>query len=124
METEVPYRQLMVDVVQAAFGSTYRSGDWPRRFQSHAARALASAIERRLADAGRGPDGETATALLEQASTWEDDRRPMVEAVGEFRALLGSEVSFPPPDLDALTNAAAASTVGDEEGTEDDDDIR
>jgi len=111
----------MVDIVQATFAATYRTGDWPRRFRSCAARQIASAIEDRLATARRLADGATATGILDQASTWEDVARPMAAAVADFRALIDDDLKFPDPELDVLTNTI--SDVGDEdvEGGSDDD---
>jgi hypothetical protein len=119
-QTEIPYRQLTVDIVQATFAATYRTGDWPRRFRSHPAKQIAAAMEDRLATAGRGAEGETATAILDQASTWENVARPMAEIVTEFRSLVDDELAFPQPELDTL--AHIISDAGEDDGGGGDDD--
>jgi HKD family nuclease len=100
-KTETPYRQLMGDIMQATFAATYRTGDWPRRFRSFAARALASRIEERVVTAGRQADGAVATEILDQAASW-DSERPMADAIAEFRALVDDRFEFPVPDLEEL----------------------
>jgi hypothetical protein len=111
--------------VQGTFAATYRSGDWPRMFRSHAARHLAESIARRLEKAGRAADGEMATAILEQASHWEQDDKPMTEAVEEFRGLVEDDIRFPVPDVEALAKGAVGSGadggMGLEEAQEEDE---
>jgi HKD family nuclease len=121
-QTETPYRQLMVDVVQATFAATYRTGDWPRRFRSHAARTVAEAIERLLTRAGGAADDDTATAILDRASTWEAPERPMADVVAEFRGLVDDELVFPPPALAELTTTSGADegVAADSEAAADD----
>lgn len=111
--THRPYRQLMVDIVQATFSATYRSGDWPRMFKSHAARHLSESIARRLEKSGGVADGDTATTILEHAARWEDEGTPMAEAVEEFRGLVEDDIRFPVPDVESLTKGAAG---GDADG--------
>jgi len=101
-QTEAPFRQLMVDLVQAVFAATYRTGDWPRRFRSHAARQLAVSIEDRLEEGGGEADASTATSILDWAATWESPDRPMEVVIEEFRQIIRDEVDFPPPALDDL----------------------
>jgi hypothetical protein len=112
---------LTVDIVQATFAATYRTGDWPRRFRSHPAKQIAAAMEDRLATAGRSADGETATAILDQASTWENVARPMAEIVMEFRSLVDDELAFPQPELDTLASVISDAGEDDGGGGEDDD---
>jgi HKD family nuclease len=100
-QTEMPYRQLMVDVIQGTFASTFRTGDWPSRFRSHAAREVAGQMADRLRANDRAVDGHTAQTILQQAATWEDAARPFADVVAEFGALV-PEMDFPPPsDLDS-----------------------
>jgi len=120
-QTEIPYRQLIVDIVQATFAATYRTGDWPRRFRSQAARQIAAGMEDRLETADRNADGETATAILDQASTWENVARPFMDVVTEFRSLIDDNLAFPQPDLDTLANSVADAGADDDGGGEDDD---
>ena len=120
-QTEIPYRQLIVDIVQATFAATYRTGDWPRRFRSHAAKEIAAAMADRLATGGRSADGATATAILHQASSWENVARPMADVVTEFRSLVDDELAFPQPELDTLASAISDPGADDEGGGEDDD---
>lgn len=120
-QTDVPYRQLMVDIVQAAFAATYRTGDWPHRFRSYAARQVAAAIGQRLAIAGREANGETAMEILDLVSSWEDAARPMHEVVAKFRSLVGDDLAFPEPELDEL--AKTPSDARSDDGGDDDDDI-
>lgn len=123
--TPRPFRQLMVDVIQATFAATYRTGDWPRMFRSHAARHLAESIARRLEKAGRVADGETATAILQKASQWEREDKPIAEAVEEFRGLVEDDIRFPAPDVETLTKGAAGNDadggVGLDEALEEDE---
>jgi hypothetical protein len=123
-QTEIPYRQLIVDVVQATFAATYRTGDWPRRFRSHAAKEVAAAMAARLASEGRSAHGETATAILDLASTWEDVARPMADVVSEFRSLVDDDPAFPQPELDTLAKTLSDGGKDDEEGGGADDDVR
>jgi hypothetical protein len=78
-------------------------------------------MEDRLATAGRGADGETATAILDQASTWENVARPMAEIVMEFRSLVDDELAFPQPELDTLASVISDAGEDDGGGGEDDD---
>jgi hypothetical protein len=116
-QTEVPYRQLLVDVVQGTFAATYRTGDWPRRFRSHAARHIAASVEERLLLAGQVADGEAATSLLDHASGWESSALPLAAVVDAFRALVGDRLTFTPPDTDTL--AASVSETAEQEGQDD-----
>jgi PLD-like domain len=113
---ETPLRQLLVDVIQAAFASTYRTGAWPRRFRSLAAKAVAEAIEEKFARAKRPVDGEVAWELLQQAMTWEDSRRSLVEVVTEFRKLVPDELPFTPPAVEELTGVGDDEEEGDDDG--------
>jgi len=108
----------MVDVVQATFASTYRTGDWPRRTVSHAARHLSESIAKRLEARGLDANGETATEILETAALWENEAKPMHEVVAEFRRLVDDEARFPVPDVEMLTKSAAAAVVDADEGRE------
>ncbi len=119
-QTEGPYRQLMVDVVQATFAATYRTGDWPRRILSLAARELERAIAQQVEAAGGGADGALAAELLDQASSWENSERSMESVVEEFRRFVPDDLSFPPPDVDGLTGADEQ----EEELTEEADGLR
>lgn len=121
-QTEAPFRQLMVDVVQASFAATFRTGDWPRRFRSFVGRTVAERVEERLLRAGQQPDGVLATDLLDRASTWEAVERPLADVVAEFRSIVDDRIEFAPPTLDQLV-AGATSDAGptDEEG---DDELR
>jgi hypothetical protein len=110
----------MVDVLQATFASTYRTGDWPRRFRSHAARRIAESIEGQLGELGRDADSEVATTILDQLATWEGEQRPMAEIIVEFRRLVDDDLSFPAPDHDALINATTGSSSDDDEGADED----
>ena len=75
-QTEIPYRQLIVDIVQATFAATYRTGDWPRRFRSHAAKEIAAAMADRLATGGRSADGATATRSCTKRRAGRTSRDP------------------------------------------------
>lgn len=100
--TEAPFRQLMVDLVQATFAPTYRTGDWPRRFRSHAARALAAQVADRLEDSGQAADGATAVGILDAATSWEDPERPFLEVVEEFRRFVPDDMEFHAPSVNEL----------------------
>jgi HKD family nuclease len=101
-QTDVPYRQLMVDVIQAVFSPTLRTGDWPRRFHSLAARDLAEHIGARLEEAGHERDGRAGIMLLEHAQTWERDDVQLARAVDEFRLFVPLDHDFEPPQVDDL----------------------
>ena len=113
---ETPLRQLLVDVIQAAFASTYRTGAWPRRFRSLAAKIVAEAIEENFISAKRPVDGEVAWELLQQAMTWEDPRRPLAEVVTEFRKLVPDELPFEPPAVEELARAGTDEEEADDDG--------
>jgi hypothetical protein len=67
-QTELPYRQLMVDIIQAAFSSTYETGAWPKSSPSFAVRALGASIASVLKTRGQAADGTAAQEMLEIAS--------------------------------------------------------
>lgn len=96
--TEAPYRQLMVDIIQATFSSTFRTGDWPRTFRSHPARQIADAVEQRIRDIGGAANASAATTILEDAATWELDAS-MSDAVHAFRRYVPDDISFVPPTI-------------------------
>ncbi|MCL2777294.1 MAG: hypothetical protein FWD73_04755 [Polyangiaceae bacterium] len=71
----------MVDIIQASFGPTFRTGMWPQRFRSHAARVVAGAVSAKLLAAGIPDDGDAATRLLDIAGSWENPVRTFAEAI-------------------------------------------
>jgi HKD family nuclease len=107
-QTDVPFRQLMVDVIQATFGTTYRTGKWPSQFRSWPAREIAHSIEAKLDRAGYSADGATALQVLELASTWEDPSRDFAGVVDEFRRFVPSELEFVAPKPEELQGDAMA----------------
>lgn len=110
--TEAPYRQLAVDVMQATFSATYRTGDWPSRFKSIAGRRLADHIERRFESMGQSADGETATSLLDLAMSWEGDAT--LEAVVKQFRLLTEGLRFEESDVEGLGGAEDDDNQGDD----------
>jgi hypothetical protein len=116
-QTEKPFRQLMVDIVQATFASTYRTGNWPGRNRSIPGRHIAHAIETRLQSTDTHVDGEAATEILDAAATWEDDARPMIEVVQEFRKLVSDDLIFLVPSIEQLVSAP--TTTGTDPDTDD-----
>jgi hypothetical protein len=123
-QTDTPHRQLMVDIVRATFAATFKTGDWPRRINSQVGRQLASAIEERLEPALE-PNAQLAMQILALATTWEYPARSMSAVTAEFRSLLGGDVAFPAPELEALTSgvARAPTDQSNAEDDEDDDDV-
>ena len=114
-QTDQPYRQLMVDIIQATFSSTYETGAWPKSSPSFAVRALGASIASVLRARGETPDGIAAQETLDIASRWDTDDRPFDEVVAEFRRLIPDEPQFPVPDLKDLLAKVA------EEGADDED---
>ena len=114
-QTDQPYRQLMVDIIQATFSSTYETGAWPKSSPSFAVRALGASIANMLKARGGTADGLAAQETLDIASRWETDDHPFDEVVAEFRRLVPDEPQFPVPDLKDLLAKVA------EEGEDDED---
>lgn len=109
-------RQLMTDVIQASFANTYRTGDWPRRFRSHAARRIVGAVAERVLAGGGQTDGERANEITERAAEWDRDGEavPFREVVTEFRKLVPDELDFQAPPADDLVGCGEAFE-GDED---------
>ncbi len=114
--TNEPLRQLMVDLIYSVFAPTLRTGEWPARFHSFAAKDLASALEGKLRLSGHDPDGLAASKLLECSRTWEHVDRPIQDVVDEFRRLIPLDHEFSPPDLDEL--AKLTEIEGDSDDVE------
>lgn len=100
--TELPYRQAMVDVVQAVFSSTMKNGEWPKRFHSLVAKELAISLSDKLLAAGRDIDGAMAQQMLEQSSEWEREDISMSAVVEQFRAIISLEHEFTAPERDEI----------------------
>jgi HKD family nuclease len=82
-------RSFFVDIVQATFSATYRTGSWPRRFRSSVARALAARIAQQLHRVGADPTDALALDLLDHATRWEDERVPFDEVSRDVKRTLG-----------------------------------
>lgn len=115
-QTELPYRQLMVDIIQAAFSSTYETGAWPKSSPSFAVRALGASIASVLKTRGQAADGTAAQEMLDIASSWEDEDRAFDDVVTEFRKLVPDDPEFPAPELKDLL-ARVDEEGDDDEGT-------
>ena len=113
-QTAAPYRQLMVDIVQAAFASTYETGGWPKSSPSFAVRALGASIANVLKLRGQAADGAAAQEMLDIASSWEDEDRTFHDVVEEFRKVIPDEPEFPVPELKDLL-AKTEDDGGDDE---------
>jgi len=109
-QSDMPYRQLMVDVIQATFQSTYRTGNWPGHLRSHAARQVAASIAEKLGAA----DAKTALQVMETAAGWEHPGYPFVEAVEQFRQLVAEDVRFDPPSIEQLLGEMDSESEGGE----------
>jgi hypothetical protein len=105
-------RSFFVDLVQATFAATYRTGGWPRRFRSFVGRELATRIARRCLAEGKGPSDALALRLLDVAAVWEDERLAFDRVTAEVYALLGEAVDFPIVAIEELLHA-------DQEGGDD-----
>jgi hypothetical protein len=66
-------RSFFVDLVQATFAATYRTGVWPRRFRSFVGRELAGRIAKHCLAEGEGPSDALALRLLDVTARWEDE---------------------------------------------------
>jgi hypothetical protein len=100
--TEMPYRQLMCDVVQSVLSSTSRNGEWPKRFHSLVAKELADAVSAKLNAAGGEADGSAAQQLLEQSSAWESPDSALETVINEFRSIVPLEHEFRVPERDEI----------------------
>jgi HKD family nuclease len=112
-QTDRPFRQLMGDIVQATFTSTYRTGGWPSMFRSLPAREIATAIANRLEKNGIPADAAAAISILDEASTWDDPSRPFPEVIEQLRKLIPDALEFSPPKLDDLIKTS--TTESDDE---------
>ena len=115
--SDMPYRQLIVDVVQSLFASTERTGRWPRSLRSYAGRALLSKAEERLIS----DDVDADARALEMRSfthTWESGQLTLTEALKQFRCIVPDDFEFPVPDV-----AGLIESVGEEAEDDDGEDI-
>jgi HKD family nuclease len=117
--TEVPYKQLLVDIIQSLFITTQRTGRWPRGSRSHAARALLLAAEDRLLGDGQDPDMR-AIELLEYTDLWESGLFALAEVLDRFRSIVADDFEFPIPTVEELVRSVA-NDPGSDSLQEDDD---
>jgi hypothetical protein len=108
-------RSFFVDLVQATFAATFRTGRWPRRFHSFVGREFARRIARRCVASGQKPSDEFAMQLIEVAPTWEDENVDFDDVTAQVNALLGEVDEFAVVTIDELLHA-------DSEGEDDGDD--
>jgi hypothetical protein len=101
-QTDMPYRQLMVDLVQATFGTTYRTGMWPQHPRSIPGHNIVRSIQERLEAKGHAVDGNTSLELLRLSATWENTSRDFAEVVQEFRHFVPDDLDFEPLSEQAI----------------------
>ncbi len=82
-------RSFFVDLVQATFAATYRTGAWPRRFRSFVGRSLSARIAERCLAEGDEPNDAFALQLLDVSAQWEDDRIDFEKVTAEVNRVLG-----------------------------------
>jgi hypothetical protein len=87
-------RSFFVDLVQATFAATYRTGIWPRRFRSFVGRDLARRIAKRRFPEKDAPSDTLALALLDGTATWEDDDVGFETVISQVNELLGEADDF------------------------------
>lgn len=114
LDLQVVARSFFVDLIQATFAATYRSGGWPRRFRSVVGRQIAARIESRLAQTDR-PCDALALHLLDVATAWEDDRKDFDTVTAEVNGLIGEADEFAVLTMEELLQT-------DPEGGDDGDD--
>jgi HKD family nuclease len=108
-------RSFFVDLVQATFAATYRTGDWPRRFRSIVGRELAGRIAKRLAP-GEMPSDDLALRLLDDTAMWEYDDVGFEKVTAQVNELLGEAEDFASITIEELIHA---DQEGDDDGEDD-----
>jgi HKD family nuclease len=114
LDLQVVARSFFVDLIQATFAATYRSGGWPRRFRSGVGRQIAARIEERLGQT-EGLYEDLALQLLDFAAAWEDDRKDFDTVTAEVNGLIGEADEFAVLSVEELLQT-------DPEGGDDGDD--
>jgi len=115
LDTSTVARAFFVDLVQATFAATYRTGGWPRRFRSFVGRELAVRIARRCLSEDEKPTDALANKLLDLALRWDDDRVAFEEVTAEVNGIVGEAEDFGAVTMEELLRA-------EEEAGGDDDD--
>lgn len=87
-------RSFFVDLVQATFTATYRTGGWPQRFRSSVGRELARRIAKRCVPEGGRPSDALALGLLDLAATWENEHIDFDTVTAQINGLLGEAEDF------------------------------
>lgn len=100
-------RSFFVDLVQATFAATYRTGVWPQRFSSFVGRALAARIAGRLAS-GEKPGDDLALRLLDGSARWEDEGVGFEKVTAEVNELLGEADDFATVTMEELLHVDSA----------------
>lgn len=108
-------RSFFVDLMQATFAATYRSGVWPRRFRSFVGRELAKRIAKRCLEEAERPSNDLAIRLLDLAATWEDESIGFDTVTAQVNGLLGEADDFAVVTMEELLRT-------DQEGGEAGDD--
>jgi hypothetical protein len=107
-------RSFFVDLVQATFAATYRTGDWPRRFRSIVGRELARRIAKRHFAKDEAPSDSLALSLLDDTAMWEDEDVGFEKMTAQVNELLGEADDFASVTMEELLQV-------DHEGGDDDD---
>jgi hypothetical protein len=98
-------RSFFVDLVQATFAATYRTGAWPGSFRSFVGRELARRVRQRCLPGGEEPSGALALDLLDGSARWEDERVTFDQVTAEVNGLLGEADDFPGVTVDEVLRA-------------------
>jgi hypothetical protein len=115
LDLQAVARSFFVDLIQATFAATYRTGSWPRLFRSFVGRELARRIAKRSVGEDERPSDEFALRLLDSAPRWEDERIGFEAVTAEVNGLLGEAEEFPAVTTEELLQP-------DAEGNDDGDD--
>jgi HKD family nuclease len=109
-------RSFFVDLVQSTLATTYRTGDWPRRFRSFVGRELAARIAKRCLRRDEDPSGVLALNLLDGTARWEDEGLKLEKVIAEVNELLGEAEDFSTVSTEELhdVDQEGGGSIGDD----------
>jgi hypothetical protein len=116
LDSSAVARSFFVDLVQATFAATYRTGVWPRRFRSFVGREVAARIANRCFSEDEKPTDTLALKLLDAAVRWEDECVGFATVTAEVNELVGKAEDFSTVRMEELLR------VDQEESGDADDD--
>jgi HKD family nuclease len=107
-QTDEPLRAFAIDVAQACFATTLRTGEWPHRFRSEVAGALVRDLRERMGELDIATLPLHATMLLDASEAWFEPETPLERVAKEFRDRFMRPDELPEIDVSML--------LGEEEG--------